>query len=229
MQGGFEFDSPWQTRNLIGPNATPSTPEPVSDDQNRIVQDSLDRLHSIGRWIFILTILLAVAFILGFIGMLMLTFSSWFTTVAGYRIFLPTLLAALILPFILYAFHRNLVLGTYIFYQVIIVIWIIPMLIFVVWSLVDVFALCPGPDYCTNPSTGLLANGYIIYMTSIFLETAVYIASFFFFRSAKGYCVKLNNNFGTGLSTEYVKQMIFDALNGKSTRYLKGISMRYAD
>jgi hypothetical protein len=225
MSSSFDFDAGWSPMaHHIGPNAT--TPaQPLVEDQNRIVQDSLDRLHSIGRWIFILTILLAIAFVLGFVGMLMLTFSSWFTTWAGFRIFLPTLMAALMLPFILFAFHRNLVLGTYTIYQVIVLIWIVAMLVFVVWSFVDIFSTCPGPDYCTDPATLTLANGFIIYVASIILELIIYIASVFFFRSAKGYCLKLNNNFNTGLSVESVKQMIFDALNGKTSRYVKGINM----
>ena len=224
----FEFENPYAPRiPLVGPPVTPG--DTTREEPTRLVQDGIERLHSIGKIMMVLTILLAIAFILGFVGMLMLTFSSWFSTWAGFRIFLPTLMAGLILPFINFVWARNLGVGLYTFYTVIVVIWAVFVLVVVIWDFVDVFSTCPGPDYCTDPVTLLLANGYIIYFVSAIIELIVYIVTLVLFQIAKRAATKLNNAFGSGLSVEQLDQMVADALSGKSARYIKNISTRYAD
>lgn len=231
MAHTFTFNNPYTPyspqANLIGPPATPD--ETVREEPSRMVQDGIERLHRIGKIMFILTILLAIAFILGFVGMLMLTFTAWFSTWEGYRMFLPTLMAALILPFINFAWSRNLGVGIYTFYTVVVGIWTVFMLVVVIWGFVDLFSTCPGPAFCTDPVTLGLATGWIIYFASVVIELIVYIVSLVLFQVCKRAALKMQNSFGTGITTAQLDQMVADALSGKSARYIKGISMRYVE
>lgn len=221
---GLKFFGPNQ-----GEGETPEEPSLTRGEKTIMNSNALEGMHKLGRWFFIITVLVDAALLLGFFAVLLIGLPSWFDNFPGWRIFLPPLIASQLLPFIMWSFSRNLRSSTYTFFLVVMLVFLFPMVVLAIWIVIELTWYCPShkPLYCTDGISSALTTGYILYVSGVIVQVVAYVAALFFMRSAKHHYTKLTSSFG--LTEADAAQAVLDAATGKSSRYVKGIGGRYVE